>query len=219
MSSSKQENVAYLTQKLDSVIHAMTSQVFLANPADHVEFMMEYLRKNHGKPPGVNTNEKNELEFLRKEVADLKLKLASKQQNQVEYSTDQDSAQSSEESEDDDVVAELVQAKPQAARKPRASVSAEAFGTWNKKEDFKAPVYDKSDETKQALQARLEQAFMFSALNPEELEVVLGAMQQVCKKAGEAVITEGDDGDNLYVVEKGALSCTKVFVSVPLYFS
>ena len=59
---------------------------------------------------------------------------------------------------------------------------------------------------------------MFSALNPAELEVVLGAMQQVSKKANEAVITEGDDGDNLYVVEKGALSCTKVFVSFSFLF-
>lgn len=111
---------------------------------------------------------------------------------------------------------ELLQtAKPQAkvSRGPRASVSAEAFGNWNKKEDFKAPHYDKSDETKAALKLRLEQAFMFSALNPEELEVVLGAMQQCRKKPGEYVIREGDDGDNLYVVEKGTLSCTKVFVS------
>lgn len=52
---------------------------------------------------------------------------------------------------------------------------------------------------------------MFSALNPEELRIVLGAMQAVQKKAGELVIKEGDDGDNLYVVETGTLSCTKVF--------
>ncbi len=42
---------------------------------------------------------------------------------------------------------------------------------------------------------------MFSALNPEELDIVLGAMQQVKKKVGEQIIKEGDDGDNLYVVE------------------
>lgn len=31
------------------------------------------------------------------------------------------------------------------------------------------------------------------------------------KKAGEAVIKQGDDGDNLYVVETGTLECTKKF--------
>ena len=58
---------------------------------------------------------------------------------------------------------------------------------------------------------------MFNALNPEEFEIVLGAMVGVQKKAGEVIIKEGDDGDNLYVVEKGVLDCTKVFVSY-LYF-
>jgi cAMP-dependent protein kinase regulator len=54
---------------------------------------------------------------------------------------------------------------------------------------------------------------MFEALNPEELNIVLDAMVGVQKSAGELIIKEGDDGDNLYVVEKGILDCTKVFVS------
>ena len=54
---------------------------------------------------------------------------------------------------------------------------------------------------------------MFSALNPDELAIVLGAMQQVQKKAGDVVIQEGEDGEELYVVESGKLSCTKIFVS------
>jgi cAMP-dependent protein kinase regulator len=52
---------------------------------------------------------------------------------------------------------------------------------------------------------------MFSNLAPDELEVVLGAMQHVKKTAGEQVIKQGDDGDNLYVVETGKLKCTKQF--------
>jgi hypothetical protein len=39
---------------------------------------------------------------------------------------------------------------------PRSSVSAEVFGTWNKKGDFKAPSYEKSDSVKEALKKRLE---------------------------------------------------------------
>ena len=54
---------------------------------------------------------------------------------------------------------------------------------------------------------------MFNALNPEELEIVLDAMVGVQKKANELVIREGEDGDNLYVVEKGTLTCTKILVS------
>jgi len=58
---------------------------------------------------------------------------------------------------------------------------------------------------------------MFSALNPDELDIVLLAMQDVRSKAGDVVIREGDEGDVLYVVEKGELACTKIFVrSIPI---
>lgn len=53
---------------------------------------------------------------------------------------------------------------------------------------------------------------MFSCLNPDELSIVLDAMQNVKKKTGDLIIKEGDDGDNLYVVESGVLTCTKIFV-------
>jgi len=71
--------------------------------------------------------------------------------------------------------------KQQANKRPRASVSAEAYGNWNKKEEFKAPFYEKSQEQVDILKERLSQAFMFSALNPEELQIVLGAMQKETK--------------------------------------
>jgi cAMP-dependent protein kinase regulator len=54
---------------------------------------------------------------------------------------------------------------------------------------------------------------MFESLNPNELDIVLNAMVGVTKKEGEVIISEGDDGDNLYVVDKGVLNCTKIFVS------
>lgn len=51
-------------------------------------------------------------------------------------------------------------------------------------------------------------------MNPNELAIVLDAMQSIKKKPGEAVITEGEEGDCLYVVESGVLTCTKVFVRI-----
>lgn len=117
----------------------------------------------------------------------------------------------SSESDSSEEVMDLPVVQQPVQRKPRTSVSAEAFGNWNKKEEFKAPFFEKSDETIEALKKRLEQAFMFSALNPKELQVVLGAMQKVVFTAGQSVIKQGEDGDNLYVVEKGTLSCSKIF--------
>ena len=85
----------------------------------------------------------------------------------------------------------------------RTSVSSEAFGKFHKKEDFKPPVYPKDPQVKERLKQRLEQAFMFSALNPAELGTVLDALQNFNFKAGDTVIKQGDDGDNLFVVDSG----------------
>ena len=97
-------------------------------------------------------------------------------------------------------------------------MSAEVFGAWNKKEDYQPPFYEKSPEVLQALADRLKMAFMFSALNPEEFKIVLGAIQNVKKSSGETIIQQGDNGDNLYVVESGSLICTRVEVSYYLIY-
>jgi cAMP-dependent protein kinase regulator len=61
------------------------------------------------------------------------------------------------------------------------------------------------------IQKRLKEAFMFMALDEDELDVVVDAMDEKKYKAGEAVITEGEKGDFLYVVESGDLQCFKQF--------
>ena len=39
----------------------------------------------------------------------------------------------------------------------------------------------------------------------------MGAMEEKKAIPGECIIKEGDEGDNLYVVESGTLSCSKIF--------
>jgi cAMP-dependent protein kinase regulator len=68
------------------------------------------------------------------------------------------------------------QANKDKSTKARQSVSAECFGNFNKKENFTAPFYEKSEEILAQLKSRLEESFMFSALNPEELKTVIGAV-------------------------------------------
>ena len=44
-------------------------------------------------------------------------------------------------------------------------MSAEAFGAFNKKENFKARVVPKSEEAKEAILDKIEKSFMFSGLD------------------------------------------------------
>ena len=90
-------------------------------------------------------------------------------------------------------------------------MSSEAFGLYNRKSAFVPTVIEKSDEVKDKIRARLQEAFMFSAVAPEDLEIVIDAMGEKKVSAGDTVITEGDDGDDLYVIESGHYKCTKVF--------
>ena len=63
-------------------------------------------------------------------------------------------------------------------RKVRAGVSAEVYGEHNKKSDYKAKVFEKSDEQKDRILKRMSQAFMFSALDSNETKIVVDAMQE-----------------------------------------
>ena len=51
---------------------------------------------------------------------------------------------------------------------------------------------------------------MFSALEEAEAAIVIDAMEEKRFKANDVVITEGQNGDELFVVETGQLKCTKV---------
>lgn len=88
-------------------------------------------------------------------------------------------------------------------------MSAEAFGSWNKKSDFKARVVAKSEETQQKIMDRLQQSFLFTSLSQEELNIVVGAMEERKFKHKDHVIKQGEDGNELFVVESGTLSCFK----------
>ena len=52
---------------------------------------------------------------------------------------------------------------------------------------------------------------MFNALDEKEFNIVVDAIEEVKVKPGEPVIKEGDQGDCMYIVEVGQLTCTKLF--------
>ena len=54
--------------------------------------------------------------------------------------------------------------------------------------------------------------FIFNALDAKEMEIVIAAMEEKAFKAGEVVITQGDEGNNLFVVDSGTFTCVRQFV-------
>jgi cAMP-dependent protein kinase regulator len=96
-------------------------------------------------------------------------------------------------------------------RGQRSSVCAEVYGMFNKKEDFKPRIIPKDDEQKKRILSKIGQSFLFSSLDKIDMETVLCAFEEKKFNSGEAVITQGDEGDVLYYIEQGELDCYKTF--------
>jgi len=98
------------------------------------------------------------------------------------------------------------------AKAQRSSVSAEVYGLFNKKADFKAKVIPKTNEQRQRIINKVTHSFLFNSLEDKDLDTVIGAMEERRYKTGDNVITQGENGDVLYLVEQGSLDCFKTFV-------
>lgn len=104
----------------------------------------------------------------------------------------------------------MIQKSTAKNRRSMAAVSAESVDA---PQDWKAPVWEKSEEAKKRLAEALSKSFMFAALGPDELEVVIKAFQEQKVTGGTTVITEGAEvtaGEPaLFVFESGLLSVYK----------
>ena len=75
---------------------------------------------------------------------------------------------------DDDQIQELLKKKKD---KKKNGISAEAYGKYNKMKDFKARVIEKTEEQIKQIEETLKDSFMFKALNSQEKEIVVKAME------------------------------------------
>ena len=90
---------------------------------------------------------------------------------------------SGSESEDDapaPVMKTPAQPTAAAGKKPlkvRAAVSAEVYGEYNKKENFKARLIKKSAEEQATIKEKLLKSFLFKSLDEKDLQTCIDAME------------------------------------------
>lgn len=119
------------------------------------------------------------------------------------------SSGSESESDNDSVRDNIEIPKNFLSRGPRASVSAEAYGAWNKVKDFTPPSYPKTKEQDRRIREKLLESFMFTSLDEDELSTVVLACVETPVKQGTEIITQGDNGDKLYIIDQGTVECFK----------
>lgn len=73
-----------------------------------------------------------------------------------------------------------------------------------------AKVVEKEPAVCLKIKKLIEKSILFSSLNNEDLGIVIGAMEVVVAQPGQAIITEGERGDTLYIIDSGEYNCFKV---------
>jgi cAMP-dependent protein kinase regulator len=200
------EMKSYIKTTLEPLLEDMVTECLTDQPEDPIGFLLGWLEKQAGAKPKGDSELTAENEKLKQEIETLK----GWQKDIGSAIKDEKAAEEEEEEEEDDDM-ELEEPPPAPVRGNRQSVSAEAYGEWNKvKTDFVPPVIPKTDEQKANILKTISGSFLFAALEDEQRAKVIDAMSEVTLTKGDRVIKQGEDGDFLFVIEKGSCDCFKL---------
>jgi len=174
-----------------------------------IKFLLNYQGKNSAFDVSA---EKSELLNLRKEMKRYEKKYKNENVDEEMHVETEESQHSEEEADTVDNL--LEQRKLKAAQKGgRSSVSAEVYGQFNIKQEFVPKHISKTPDQIQRIQDKVLKSFIFNSLDEKELKIVIDAMEEYTCKAGDYVITQGDPGAVLFIIESGTYDCYKQFVS------
>ena len=169
--------------------------------------MIQFLHEKYDKKSG-DDYKTMELKNLHERIKVYRQKY-NKEDKEMEVSSESDSNISSEEQKKiDEEMKKRQQKKKKVYRK---GVSAEAYGIYNKKKPFVPRVIPKTNEQKENIREKCKQSFLFNSLEGKELQTIIDSFEEKRYKAGQNVITQGEEGDVLYLVDSGDLDCEKVF--------
>ena len=158
---------------------------------------------------GLTKDEKKELEQLRIKVK--QYREYEKHQNKKE---EEEKSISDDDSDDidpslDNIIEKMPEQKKKQSLLPRAAVSAEAYGDYNKTENFKARYIEKTQDQIQRIKSMIIHSFIFGNLESKDMEIVINAMEEKKYKSGDIIIKQGENGDILYCIEEGECECYK----------
>lgn len=104
--------------------------------------------------------------------------------------------------------AQRMEAKKSIVKK-KLAISAEAYGEYNQLGAFEPKEVPKSEEQLIQIRKTLESSFTFKALDEKSLDIVIRAMVVLEFATGDRVLTQGDDGEDLFILSSGQLACSR----------
>jgi cAMP-dependent protein kinase regulator len=110
---------------------------------------------------------------------------------------------SNENLDDGDVMGKGPNAQAPKGRR-RCAVSAEPFNEEDAR-NYVKKVIPKDEQTMASLSKAISKNVLFAHLDQNEKSDIFDAMFAVENKAGETIIQQGDEGDNFYIIDSGAV--------------
>jgi len=198
----------YIIEKLDPVLEQMVQELLNDMPADPCAHMSAWLKRRCGTVTHCRESMQAQNANLKKELGNAKNTLG-EMSMVVSQSSKKEDEEASEEEDDDDVCEDPEPPPPAAMKKARQSVSAEAYGMWNIKKEFTPPDYPKSEAQVANIKKILRASWLFAALDEKDMATIVAAMKDESYEPAARILTEGDDGDFLFVIEEGSPVCKK----------
>ena len=215
----------YINTKVRPILELLLDSLLDSTPEDPIPFMYSWLLNYNNQ----KSKERIELESLREQIKLYKKDDDSPSNkkdiiysfmntnmdiiNQTEDKKKQNKNYSSESEEEENIgIINIEERRQKLAEKgQRAGISAEAFGRFNKKRTFKPRIIKKTDSQKQKIKERCLTSFLFNNFDDLEISTIVDALEEKHYKKDDYIIKQGDNGDNVYIIEKGELICEKVF--------
>jgi len=173
---------------LTDLLQDFTVEVLRKRPADLVVFAAQYFE-----------------ELLEKRGNANNLILNNNKLAQVNNSNINNKNDNNDDEEEDDEMGDMPDLPKQryAGGGRRVSVAAEKYNPEEDTSDEPAQIHAKSDAERSFLLSTVEHIFIFRSLEKKQFDRVIDAMFSREVNENEAIIEQGDDGDNFYIIESG----------------
>lgn len=208
-------NKEYLDMNLKHIIEPLFLDLLTYRPKDVISFSLEYLTKQGGYTAnGLTIEERLELNTLRKELKQIREfkeihnEASRKSDSEISSETDSDESKSDDIDSDHDEEKFRKKRDTMIARGPRIAVSAESY---HNNTSYTLIIHPKTEEQESSIKSKIIKSFLFNSLDAYELAIVINAMEMKNYKKCETVIKQGDQGNCLFIVEKGELDCFKTY--------
>ena len=215
----------YINTKVRPILELLLDSLLDSTPEDPISFMYSWLLNYNNQ----KSKERIELESLREQIKIYKNEEGSptdkidnrysfmntnmKIINNVNDKKKENKNYSSDSEEEENIGMINIEERRQklAEKGQRAGISAEAFGRFNKKRTFKPRIIKKTDSQKLKIKERCLTSFLFNNFDDVEISTIVDALEEKHYKKDDYIIKQGDNGDYVYIIEKGELICEKVF--------